>query len=130
MGITVMVLDEDDYQVGDPSYATVTMNDVSIDESETAEFTLRITAPPVSNLTGSIPPELGNLTRLRELLLDVNNLSGELPTELGNLPSFTGCIPQGLRDVDYNDWTASDSPTAPREAGQGPRLGWGRYSSG
>ena len=37
-----------------------------------------------SELTGGIPPELGNLTLLKELYLD-SNLTGPIPPELGNL---------------------------------------------
>ncbi len=36
-------------------------------------------------LTGSIPPELGNLTRLERLLLHNNQLTGSIPHELGSL---------------------------------------------
>jgi hypothetical protein len=38
-----------------------------------------------NQLTGSIPPELGNLTALQLLELDTNQLSGTIPPELGNL---------------------------------------------
>ena len=38
-----------------------------------------------NNLTGSIPPEIGNLDKLIYLSLSNNNLSGSLPTEIGNL---------------------------------------------
>ena len=37
------------------------------------------------NLTGSIPPSLGNLTGLIQLYLDHNHLSGNIPSSLGNL---------------------------------------------
>ena len=57
-------------------------------------------------LTGVIPPELGDLDRLQELLLDGNELSGEIPPELamlGNLGylwlednRLTGAIPPEL----------------------------------
>ena len=38
-----------------------------------------------SGLTGQIPPELGNLTKLTELQLVGTNLSGQIPPEFGNL---------------------------------------------
>ena len=40
---------------------------------------------PVNGLAGSIPSELGNLSRLESLNLSGNNLEGEIPPELGNL---------------------------------------------
>jgi len=44
---------------------------------------------PNNNLTGSIPPEIGNLTELDVLGLASNQLSGPLPVELGNLFNLT-----------------------------------------
>ena len=38
-----------------------------------------------NRLRGELPPELGNLSRLRELNLRDNQLNGEIPPELGNL---------------------------------------------
>jgi len=38
-----------------------------------------------NNLSGNIPPELGNLTKLEHLYLFSNHLSGCIPAELGNL---------------------------------------------
>ncbi len=38
-----------------------------------------------NQLSGNIPPELGNLSNLRELWLFTNQLSGSIPPELGNL---------------------------------------------
>ena len=42
-----------------------------------------------NNLTGSIPPELANLTELTSLDLADNELSGSFPAELGQLASLT-----------------------------------------
>ena len=51
----------------------------------------RVTSIDLSqdNLTGPIPPELGNLTSLANLLLNDNDLTGPIPGELGNLASLT-----------------------------------------
>ena len=40
-------------------------------------------------LYGPIPPELGRLTNLTELILDANSLLGPIPPELGNLVNLT-----------------------------------------
>ena len=42
-----------------------------------------------NELTGEIPSELGNLTRLQFLILYDNDLTGEIPSELGNLTRLT-----------------------------------------
>ena len=42
-----------------------------------------------NNLTGPIPPELGNLTNLRRISFTRNNLTGTIPPELGNLGRLT-----------------------------------------
>ena len=78
---------------------------------------------PSNNLTGSIPPELGNLNNLISLMLDSNKLIGGIPEELGDIDSLvllwldgnnlSGDIPLFLADppeyVDlrYNHLTAS-----------------------
>ena len=41
-------------------------------------------------MTGAIPPELGNLTNIRELSLYDNQLTGIIPLELGNLANLQG----------------------------------------
>ena len=42
-----------------------------------------------SGLTGSIPPEIGNLNNLTELDLSDNDLTGSIPSEIGNLSNLT-----------------------------------------
>ena len=42
-----------------------------------------------NELTGSIPPEIGNLTNLTHLQLNNNELSGEIPPAIGNLTNLT-----------------------------------------
>ena len=41
-----------------------------------------------NELTGSIPPELGNLSNLTSLGLNANNLTGSIPPELGRLTNL------------------------------------------
>ena len=45
----------------------------------------RVVGLRLSNLTGELPPELGNLASLESLTIGYSELSGELPAELGNL---------------------------------------------
>ena len=42
-----------------------------------------------NQLSGEIPPELGNLSYLTRLYLNENELSGVIPSELGNLSNLT-----------------------------------------
>lgn len=61
------------------------------------------------NLTGSIPPSIGNMQNLTHLNFYKNNLTGPIPPELGNLPNllhlelnsnqFTGTIPVELANL-------------------------------
>ena len=60
-------------------------------------------------MTGAIPPELGNLTKLESLYIRGNFLSGSIPPELGNLanlrtlelgPHFlSGCVPAEVPEL-------------------------------
>ena len=60
-------------------------------------------------LTGSIPPEIGNLTNLIKLRLDFNQLTGPIPPEIGNLTNLevlslrdnqlTGSIPSEIGNL-------------------------------
>ena len=59
-----------------------------------------------NNLSGTIPPELGNLNNLSSLLLGYNQLTGSIPYQLGDLAKLhalslhsndlTGSIPHQL----------------------------------
>ena len=62
-----------------------------------------------NQLTGTIPPEVGDLANLEGLVLQDNQLSGLIPPELGNLGKLkmlflgenrlSGAIPSGLGDL-------------------------------
>jgi len=43
-----------------------------------------------NELSGEIPPEIGELTALETLNLSENKLTGSIPSELGNLKKITG----------------------------------------
>jgi len=63
-----------------------------------------------NQLSGTIPPEIGNLTNLQELTLSRNQLSGPIPPEIGNLTNLTkldlssnqlsGAIPPEMGNLD------------------------------
>ena len=63
-----------------------------------------------NNLSGTIPSQLGNLTYLRGISLEMNQLTGSIPSELGNLSQLqvlnlksnqlTGSIPPELGDLE------------------------------
>ena len=91
-----------------------------------------------NQLTGSIPPELGNLSSLRDLNLVGNNLTGPIPPELGNLANLahlelgtnrlSGNIPPELGRLSNLQWLALDnnrlSGPIPPELGSLPNLRW------
>ncbi|KAL6189186.1 hypothetical protein ACLB2K_040576 [Fragaria x ananassa] len=61
---------------------------------------------PSQSLSGTLTAAIGNLTNLRQVLLQNNNISGKLPAELGTLPKlqtldlsnnrFSGVVPESL----------------------------------
>ncbi|KAF8389284.1 hypothetical protein HHK36_025977 [Tetracentron sinense] len=61
---------------------------------------------PSQSLSGNLSGRIGNLTNLRQILLQNNNISGEIPPELGKLPKlqtldlsnnrFSGIVPESL----------------------------------
>ncbi|MDE0357996.1 MAG: M66 family metalloprotease [Gammaproteobacteria bacterium] len=59
---------------------------------------------PGNNLSGTLPPELGNLTHLRWLVLNGNELTGAIPAELGNLAQLRGLV------LDNNELTGPIPP--------------------
>ena len=64
--------------------------------------------PHANELSGEIPPELGNLAKVESLSFAGNHLTGEIPPELGNLANLeslnfagnqlSGCVPGSLQD--------------------------------
>ena len=91
-----------------------------------------------NQLTGSIPPEIGNLVKLENLLLYNNQLSGSIPSEIGNLVNLynlslssnqlSGSIPSGIVNLvnlgylglSFNQLTGS----IPTEIGKLVNLGY------
>ena len=57
-------------------------------EADAAGYVTELSLPN-NNLTGVIPAQLGDLSRLRRLLLYGNELSGTIPPELGKLSAVT-----------------------------------------
>jgi Leucine-rich repeat (LRR) protein len=52
-------------------------------------------------LVGEIPPEIGNLTKLHSLFLNNNKFTGEIPKEIGNLESLR------FINLDFSDLTGA-----------------------
>jgi Leucine-rich repeat (LRR) protein len=67
-----------------------------------------------NQLTGAIPPEMGNLSTLNYLYLDSNELTGTIPPELGNLSAL----------VDLYLYDNHLSGTLPPELGNLSALEW------
>jgi hypothetical protein len=80
---------------------------------------LNYLALDLNQLSGSIPPELGNLSNLEILGLYINQLSGSIPPELGNLSNLeylyldsnqlTGSIPPELGNLSNLEYLYLDS---------------------
>ena len=65
---------------------------------------LRVLHLHYNRLSGTIPPAIGNLTRLRELLLYQNDFSGTIPPEIGDLTELTQL------DLSYNELSGTIPP--------------------
>ena len=74
---------------------------VTTNESESAVTGLVLS---FNNLTGKLPPALGQLASLTSLDLEYNDLSGGLPTELGSLTGLTNL------DLSDNEFTGEIPP--------------------
>jgi Leucine-rich repeat (LRR) protein len=91
-----------------------------------------------NQLSGSIPPELGNLSSLNYLHLFRNQLSGSIPAQLGNLSSLlylmlhenqlSGSIPPELGNLSSLEYLSLDynnlSGSIPPELGNLNNLGY------
>ncbi len=89
-----------------------------------------------NNLSGSIPPEIANLSNLRTLDLQANSLTGTLPTSLGDMDTLrnlwlggnglTGDIPPEMGDMKEIDtiwlWGNNLTGSIPAELGNLPKL--------
>jgi hypothetical protein len=72
-----------------------------------------------NDLSGSIPPELGNLSNITHLTLSGNQLTGSIPPALGNLTTLellqlhsnqlTGPIPAEMGNLTALEYLAIDS---------------------
>jgi len=58
-----------------------------------------------SGITGSIPPEIGNLTKLTSLTLRYSQLTGSIPAEIGTLVNLTTIDLSGSSTSDCSDGT-------------------------
>ena len=100
------------------------------------------------DLSGTIPPELGDLFELTHLDVSSNSLTGEIPRALSRLPnlvsiklsgnSLTGCIPLALKSVATSDLSslnllycppAPDAPVAGTVTETSVPLSWTAVSN-
>ena len=105
---------------------------IAVDSGRVTQIFLAIGPPPFFNncgLNGTIPPEIGNLTELKELNLSNNiNLTGNIPAEIGNLTqleylsisncNLTGAIPEinnlnSINQINFNCNKITDLPIFP-----------------
>ena len=117
------------------STAIASWDGVTIDGSP-----LRVTSLVLSDsqLTGTIPPELGNITNLEILSLTRNQLTGPIPVGLGSLTNLrelslgenqlTGMIPAELGSLTKLDWLYLSgnqlSGEVPSSLGSLTKLDW------
>jgi Leucine-rich repeat (LRR) protein len=73
------------------STSNIEVGDYDVELWGNSYSVLNTTELDLSNnqLTGSIPPEIGNLTNLTQLYLYHNQLTGSIPSEIGNLTNLT-----------------------------------------
>lgn len=74
-----------------------------------------------NNLTGILPPEVGNLKKLEVLKLKTNNLSGKIPSEIGNLRSLRWLALGGQRcnvDLANHQWNENNHTGSPNKHGK------------
>ncbi|KAH7440795.1 hypothetical protein KP509_03G010900 [Ceratopteris richardii] len=97
----------------DPTNALGSWDANSVDPCSWYHVTCSVQTSLVTNLglpnlrlSGTLPPEIGNLTNLQSLMLENNNISGQLPFEIGKLSKLvsldlsnnhiSGPLPQSL----------------------------------
>ena len=92
-----------------------------VDTDETGSVTAVDLAQ--NNLTGFLPPELGNLSKLQKLNLFWNHVTGPIPAEIGRLSELAEL------DLSYTYMTGSiPSAIGDLSSLRILRLGWGLYS--